>query len=622
MSTLLSGKPGEKALLMGNEALVRGAFEAGLDFASCYPGTPSSEVSTLLFGLQKKADFYMEFATNEKVATEAAAGAALAGLKSMTSLKHVGLNVAADPLGTLSYMGVRGAMVIYNADDPGMFSSQNEQDNRHFATLFNVPMFEPSSAQEMKDMTVAAFELSHELGMPVVVRATTRIAHMRGPVVLGPVTPAKKHARFERAPKELVSLPANARVMHVRLLERMEKAAEISEKSPFNVVEGEGTLGVITSSASVPYVLDAVRELGLTGKVAVYRLGMTNPLPEKGIARFLAGKSKVLVVEELEPWLENAVKAIAQAHGLNMPIRGKGTAGLLTRLSEYDPALVRSAMAEYFEVEDIFPDRADASDCPPLPVRPPSLCAGCPHRMTYFAAKKAAEGMDVIFPNDIGCYTLGFMPPLQTADTVLCMGASVSVPAGLGYAVRESGQKILAFIGDSTFFHSGMTGLVHAVFNNHKFTLVILDNQITAMTGHQPSPAMDPQAVDAGLTPVDIEAVVRGLGVKHVQVVRPTNLKKTEAAIREALEYDGLSVIIAREPCPLSVKRHLGKQKAVKFTVDQDKCSKCRACISTFACPAFFVENETIRIDPALCAGCAVCVQVCPAHAIKPAKAD
>lgn len=620
MSILLNGKAGEKALLMGNEALVRGAVEAGLDFACSYPGTPSSEASSLLFALQKDAGFAMEFATNEKVALEAAAGAALGGLWSMTAMKHVGLNVAADPLGTLACMGVRGALVLYNADDPGMFSSQNEQDNRHYAQLFSVPMLEPADAQDMLDMTRAAFALSHELAMPVMVRATTRVAHMRGVVRLGEIRPPHAPAPFIRSPRDLVTLPVNAKKMHERLLERMEKAGRVSEESPFNRVLGRGRLGIVASGVSIGYVFDVLEELDLRDEARLFCLGMSWPLPERKLADFLGACERVLVVEELEPWLETHLRAIAQRAGLSVSVSGKG--GPLSRLSEYDPALVREAVAAFFGVEPRLPRMVDLADLPPLTPRPPSLCPGCPHRMTYYAAKKAAEGLDVIFPNDIGCYTLGFMPPFGLADMAMCMGASVSAPAGLEHAGRGTAQKILAFIGDSTFFHSGMTGLAHAVFNNHKFTLVILDNQITAMTGHQPSPSMDAAAAGHALSPLDLEAVVRGLGVRHVQTVRPANLKKTTEAIREALLYDGLSVIIAREPCPLAMRRQGSQKKKPVFSVNQEICKKCTTCIRTFSCPAFVQDADGVRIDPALCTGCAVCVQVCPHGSVRPLKAS
>lgn len=625
MSKLLEDAPGKKALLMGNEALVRGAYEAGLNFACCYPGTPSSEVTTLLFSLQEQAPFRMEFGANEKVAVEAAAGAAMAGFNTLSSMKHVGMNVAADPLGTLAYLGVRGSLVIYNADDPSLFSSQNEQDNRAYARLFGLPLFEPSSAQEMKDMTVEAFRLSHELGMPVMVRSTTRVAHLRGVVEFGPVVEPPKPRRLEKSPKEFVCLPANAYGMHKKLLERLEAAKARSNASPFNRATGPAgaEYGIVTSSIGAAYVADAVADLGLGDQVAVFRVGFSYPEPDEAMLTFLRGKKKVLVVEELEPIMETWLKALAQENNLTLEIRGKGVERL-SRLYEYDSEMVREAVAAFFGAACAAPARLDLADRPPLPVRPPNLCPGCPHRMSYYAAKKACEGRDVIFPNDIGCYSLGFAAPLAMADSILCMGASASLPCGLTQAIEGTGQQVVAFIGDSTFFHSGLTGIASAVYNGHKYTLIILDNQVTAMTGHQPSPSLDPEsdprAAMASLTPIDAEAVCRALGVRHVQVVKPTNVKKMEAAVREALDYDGLSVIIAREPCPLHHKRQSGKGAKVVFAVDQDQCDHCRKCIKEYGCPAFQPEGDAVTIDPTQCSGCAVCVQVCPQHAIKPIK--
>ncbi|MCH5276417.1 MAG: indolepyruvate ferredoxin oxidoreductase subunit alpha [Desulfovibrionaceae bacterium] len=625
MNHLLEDAPGKRLLLMGNEALVRGAYEAGLNFACSYPGTPSSEVSTLLFSLQREAPFRMEFGANEKVSLEAAAGAAIAGFNTLTSMKHVGLNVAADPLATLAYLGVRGALVVYNADDPSLFSSQNEQDNRAYARLFGMPLFEPSSAQDMKDMTVEAFRLSHELGLPVMVRSTTRIAHMRGVVELGEVKKPPSARRLEKSPKDFVCLPANARGMHKKLLDRLDRAARASNGSPFNTVSGpaDAPYGVVTSGVSAAYVMDAVRDLGLEETAAVFRVGFSYPEPDEALLNFMRGRRKILVVEELEPVLEQHLKALAQENALTLPIKGKGV-GRLSRLYEYDSDMVREAVALFFNAPYSAPARLDIADRPPLPVRPPNLCPGCPHRMSYYAVKKACEGRDVVFPNDIGCYSLGYAPPLSLADSILCMGASASMPCGMAHAIEGTGQKIVAFIGDSTFFHSGLTGIASAVYNGHKYTLIILDNEVTAMTGHQPSPtldpARDPRAAMAGLTPIDAAAVCRAMGVPHVQVVRPANLKKMEAAVREALDYDGLSVIIAREPCPLHNRRQGGRGTKPVFGVDQNRCDHCGRCIKEYGCPAFQPDGDSVVIDPGLCSGCAVCAQVCPRRAIVPVK--
>lgn len=614
MSELLINEPGRKALLLGNEGLVRGALEAGLAFASCYPGTPSSEVPNNLFALKEKAGLYMEFATNEKVAMEAAGAAALSGVKSLTAMKHVGMNVASDPMMTLAYTGVTAAMVIYNADDPAMHSSQNEQDNRYYAKFSGLPLLEPANAQEMKEMTVYAFKLSEQLQLPVIVRSTTRVAHSRGVVEYGEMQPIQRKGEFVKNPKQFVALPATTPAMHRLLLEKQQKAATLADDSRFNTITGQGEMGIVCNGVSRAYCADAVAELGLADKVSILNLGFTNPLPEKCIAGFLNGKTKILVVEELEPYLEDAMRVVAQKSAIQCDIAGKGI-GRLSRMMEYDPAMVREAVSIFFTGEKPASKALDLSDLPALPTRPPNLCPGCPHRMTFNAVKQAV-GNKAIFASDIGCYGLGFFPPFQISDSAICMGGAASMPAGYATA---TGQPVIGFLGDSTFFHSGMTGLANAVFNNHHFVLIILDNSITAMTGHQPSPAMDTALAGQPYTHIEIEKVVAGLGVKHIQVVKPKNLKKTKAAVEEALAYDGVSVIISREPCPLHVGR-LKKRKAKVFTVDQEKCKLHKNCLTEYACPAFYVENSKVSINPELCIGCAVCAQICPENAIRPQK--
>lgn len=614
MSELLINEPGRKVLLLGNEGLVRGALEAGLAFASCYPGTPSSEVGNTLFALKEKAGHYMEFATNEKVAMEVTGAAALSGIRCLTAMKHVGMNVASDPMMTLAYTGVTGAMVIYDADDPGMHSSQNEQDNRYFAKFSGLPMLEPANAQEMKAMTVFAFTLSEQLQLPVIIRATTRVAHSRGVVSYGDMQPVKAKGEFVKNPKQFVALPATTPAMHRRLLEKQQEAEALANISEFNTVVGQGDLGIVCNGISRTYCADAVAELGLADTVSILNLGFSNPLPEKFIADFLKGKTKVLVVEELEPYLEDALRVVAQKNAIQCEIAGKGI-GRLSREMEYDPAMVREAVALYFTASKLASKSLDLSDLPVLPTRPPNLCPGCPHRMTYNAVKQAV-GNNAIFAGDIGCYGLGYFPPFQINDSAICMGGAASMPAGY---TKATGQPVIGFIGDSTFFHSGMTGLANAVFNNHNFVLIVLDNSITAMTGHQPSPAMDTVLTGQPYTHIEIEKVVEGLGVKHIQVVKPKNLKKTKAAVEAAMAFEGVSVIISREPCPLHVGRYK-KRKAPVFTVDQEKCKLHKNCLNEYACPAFYIEDDKVNINPELCIGCSVCAQICPEGAIRPRK--
>ena len=599
MHKLLVDSPGKEMLLLGNEAIARGALEAGVAFATCYPGTPSSEIPEQFFRISQETDLYFEYSTNEKVAVEVGAGAAVSGLRTMVTMKHVGVNVAADPLMTLAYTGVKGGMVVVTADDPSLFSSQNEQDNRYYSRLGGLPMLEPTNTQEMKDYAVAAFDLSEELEIPVFLRTTTRLSHIRGGVKLGELRPVKSKSRFEKKPLRWVTVPAVSRKLHELLLKKYDQAVAKSENSPCNEIIGKGKWGIVANGVSMNYVKDALLDLDITDKVSILKLGFSWPLPRDLCAKFLRQVENVLVVEELEPVMENDLKAIAQENGLTLPIRGKGV-GRLSRLFEYDPSMVRQAVAEYFGLDYKGPTAVDISNLPPLPARPPTLCAGCPHRATAYAVKQV-YGPDAIYPSDIGCYTLGFLPPLSMADFVICMGASVSSSCGFS---RATEQKVSAFIGDSTFFHSGITGLINAVHNNHKFTLVIMDNGTTAMTGHQPHPGVDAEPLGVERTQVPIEDVVRGCGVKDVHVVKPFKLKKTIEVVKATKEYDGISVIVSKEFCPLFA-RATGQMKKVRpFYVNLNKCKNHRDCIDRLGCPAMYFEEEQVVIDKNLCIGC------------------
>jgi len=615
MHKLLKDSPGEKIMLLGNEAIARGAVEAGVAFATTYPGTPSSEVSLNLFQMSRESDLYFEYSTNEKVSLEVAAAAANSGLRTFCMMKHVGLNVAADPLMTLAYIGVTAGMVILTADDPAMFSSQNEQDNRYYAKFGHLPMLEPSSVAEAKDMIKEAFELSETLKQPVILRTTTRINHSNAFVTFGQIKERKTKGRFERDPMRCVTVPAVARGLHVKLLERMDKAADMSEASKFNFVTGQGVWGVVANGVSYHYALDAVKDLGVESQVKILRPGFSNPLPKDKIKDFLAGCEKVLVIEEGEPFMEEAVKAFAQEAGLVIPIQGK-TDGLFTPLGEFHPAMVREKIAAFFGIDYTPAPKIDTSDVPEIANRPPNLCSGCSHRATFYAIKKAAEGMDVIHPSDIGCYTLGFMPPLSVGDFVICMGGSVSTSCGFS---KATDQKVVSVIGDSTFFHSGITGLVNAVFNRHNFTLVILENGITAMTGHQPHPGVDMELMGmSGYGRVDIETLVKALGVEHVSVIKPFKVKKSIETLKEAMAFEGVSVVISKEPCILWAKSiKLKKPRPFEVT---DKCTDHKACINGIACPSFYIEAGRVKIDADTCVGCALCAQICPENAIRPLK--
>lgn len=614
---LLRDAPGERHLLLGNEAIVRGALEAGVHMVTCYPGTPSSEVPDTFSRLRAQLaaaghepGFSVEYSINEKVALEVGAGAALGGAQCLVTMKHVGLNVAADPLFTASYVGLPGGLVLLSADDPGCHSSQNEQDNRQYARAAHVPCFEPASAEEARDMTVAAFRLARELEQPVMLRTTTRVSHMRGPVTLGALPAAVERAPMRREPGRFVPVPAVALRRHRALDAQMERARAVAETSPFNRVRPAaetGTAprrGIIVSGPARNYLADALHADGLEEAVAVLELGMTWPLPGDMLGNFLAGCDEVLVLEEGADLLERDVRALAQERGLAAHIAGKDAG--LTGFGEFSLALVRGRLARWFGRPE--PDApVAAAPGEPLPGRPPNLCPGCAHRAVYYAARRTF-GDTAVYSSDIGCYTLGLLPPLRTADFLVCMGSSVS--AGSGYA-RASGAPVLGFIGDSTFFHSGMTGLANAVFNRHDILVVILDNGTTAMTGHQPNPGMVQEVLGEAAAHLDIESIVRALGVEHCRKVRATNLAALTAAFEELGALSGVRVLIAEEPCVLYARRRLGKGRPRVAEVIRQGAEAVR-CLEELACPAFCRNGDEVSVDESLCTGCMFCLQAAP----------
>lgn len=601
------GKPGEKVLLMGNEAIARGAIEAGLDIAASYPGTPSSEIGTTLAKFSEKFGYYFEYSANEKVAMEVALAGAVSGLYSMTMMKHVGLNVASDTLLTLAYTGVRGAMVIVSADDPSCHSSQNEQDNRYYGLLANLPVLEPATPQECLDFTKYGFELSHALELPVILRTTTRVNHTSADVVLGEI--GQRHQpRFVKEPGRFVTVPAVARARRLWLLEQMKKAKKMSEESWLNRVYGNGRIGIITSGVAFTYVKEYVEREKIDA--AIFKIGFTNPLPESKILEFMEDKEKIIVCEELEPVLETRVRAIAQLQGLTKKIYGK-LDGNFPFEFEWNYDVVAKGMSKVLEKPIKAKNVKVSIEVPP---RPPVLCAGCPHRATYYAIKKVTKGK-AIFSSDIGCYTLGIQPPHEMADLLTCMGASIGNANGLG---RVNSEPVFAFIGDSTFFHAGIPALLNAVHHGHSFITVIMDNSTTAMTGHQPHPGLPVDATGKEAKAVSIEALVRGCGVEYVQVIDALDIPKAIEVYKEALGVNGVRVVISRSPCALliaSEKRKRG-EKIPRYFVSED-CKKCHVCINQFACPAFYLDGDEVRINDGLCLGCGACTFVCPFGAIK-----
>lgn len=621
MRELLTPKSDRKLLLLGNEAIVRGALEGNVRFVAAYPGTPSSEIIDRFYQIASDAHVYVEYAVNEKISMETTCAAAISGVRSLCSMKHVGLNVAADAFMTLAYVGVKAGMVLVVADDPSLHSSQNEQDNRYYAKMALVPMLEPSTPEEARMMTLEALELSERHQIPCMLRTTTRVNHCRGPVSLGDLPQEAPRAEFRKDPFNLVVVPMVGRKLRLALLEKVARLQEEAERSPLNVVSGQGRWGVVTSGVSYLYVRDALRELGIEDRVKLLKLGFSFPHPKALLADFLKGLDKVLVVEELEPFLEETVRVVAQESGLPVTVGGKGP-GLIPRAFELDGVKVKQALSHFFDV----PYEAPAVfPVPALPQRPPNLCPGCPHRATFYSVRQVF-GEDAIYPTDIGCYTLGLLPPLQMADFLICMGSSVSTAGGFSKVLD---RPVVAFIGDSTFFHAGLPALVNAVSHDHRMLLVILDNGTTAMTGHQPHPGVELTPQGKTAPKVSIEQVIRGCGVEKLTVVNPLQLKKTHdalEALREGMKTPGVSVLISKSPCPLFENRMLNKKQKVVFEVDESSCDLCKRCLAELGCPAFVWEPASaageacIRINKVLCSGCSVCSQTC--KSIKPRRLE
>ena len=593
-----------KQLLLGNEAIVRGLIECGVGYASTYPGTPSSEVGNNLEKMGDRAGIYFEFSSNEKIALEVSAAAASAGVRSFVFMKHVGLNVAADPLMTLAYAGVEGGMLVMTADDPSAHSSQNEQDNRYYSQLSLLPMVEPSTPAEAKEMMSEAYRISEELKLPVLFRTTTRVNHARGIIEFREPEKRPGKGHFNKDFKRFVNIPANARVNRVALLEKNRRALALSESSKLNFIDGPGDrdVGVITSGVSYTYVKEYMRD------VDILKIGFTNPVPEDMIADFVRNKKKVIVVEELDPYLEDSVLRVMGQRHISVPVIGKRD-GTLPREWEFSPDTIRK-LSSVASVADM-PEPLPPVDIQ-LPGRPPMLCAGCPHRGIYAATKKAVGKKDVIYCSDIGCYTLGGMPPFNEADFIICMGGGAGAAGGFSEATD---QKAISFLGDSTFFHSGIPSLISAKFNNHKYTMVVLDNRTTAMTGHQPNPGTGRHFGGVETELVDLESIVRSIGVDFVETVDPYDVTASAEVMKRALEFDGVSVVISKCPCPLELKKE--KKLVPKLCeIDQSKCIQCGTCLRMIGCPALLKNDGRVMIDDQQCIGCGMCANVCPKDAV------
>ena len=586
-----------KKLMTGDEAIARGAYEAGVSYASAYPGTPSTEI---LENLSTYKEIYAEWAPNEKVAMESAIGASVAGLRSIVSMNHVGMNVAADPMFTWAYMGVNGGNVIVTADEPGMFSSQNEQDNRNYAKAAKIAMMEPSDSQECIDMVKAAYDLGEEFDTPFIIRMTTRVCHSKSVVEL--TDRAEQQPKtWEKNPAKYVCLPAIARKLRVNLEKRMEKLAAYSETTPFNRMEmGDTRVGVIASGICYYYAKEVFGE-----EASYLKLGFTNPLPAGLIKDFCSKVDKVYILEENDPYIEEFVKQQGCA------CIGKG---LFPSYGELTPDVIRACITgKENQVMDF--------DHSKLIGRAPSLCAGCPHRGLFY---RLGKRKDIMISGDIGCYTLAAAKPYSAMDSTVCMGASISLGHGAQRAFNMEGvnRRVVTVLGDSTFFHTGINSLINTVYNKSNTVNIILDNRITGMTGHQNNPGTGYTAKGEETTLIRIEDLVRAIGMKHVYVINPNNLQEVDDTLDKCLALDEPSVIITRWPCAL--KKFSKEDKAefdslfvTKNKVDEEKCVGCRLCLKA-GCPAMSYDRKSkkVHINKAQCVGCDVCTQVCPKAAI------
>jgi indolepyruvate ferredoxin oxidoreductase alpha subunit len=614
----IEGSPGEVKLLLGNEAIARGALEAGISIATAYPGTPSTEIVETLAEVGERYGVYVEWSVNEKVALEVAIGGSMMGLRALTAMKHVGVNVASDSLMSLGYAGALGGLVIVTADDPSAHSSQNEQDNRIYGIHSYIPVFEPASPQEAKDMTRDLFDLSEKYETAVFLRTTTRLAHSRGEVKLGGLVKLERKPAFHRDPERWCCLPPYDLVSHQKALDRVRRLEEDLSSFKYNwVEEGSKELAIVASGASYAYVKEALERLNINP--TIFKLSSTFPLPRK-LAIQALNFERVLVVEELEPVVEDRLKVIAYEEGLKAQIFGKN---LIPRVRELSTPIVASAISKIAGVPYSPPTPVRISL--ELPARPPVLCAGCPHRATYYAVKLAVARSRIkpVYTNDIGCYSLGFYPPFNTADVMWCMGASLGIGSGIA---KFSQDPVVAFIGDSTFYHAGIPGLINAVYNNIPLLVVVMDNGITAMTGHQPHPGSGYGPAGEPRQVVKIEDLARAAGVGFVEVVDAYNINEVrdvaERAIRYVRENKRPAVVISRRPCALIElrrKRSRGEE-IVPYFIDQEKCIKCGVCVDKFSCPAIVREGDRILILPDVCVGCGVCASICPAKAIRPVK--
>jgi len=611
-------KEGKQVVLLGNEAIARGLLESGVGLVSAYPGTPSSEVPATLALIAKKAGMYFEYASNEKVAFETAAGAAWSGVRAFTAMKHFGLNVASDSVGPVAYIGVKSGLVVMVADDPqGWSSAQSEQDTRYYARMFRMPMIEPSNPQECIEHTKFCFELSEEFNIPVFLRTTTKVSHSIGTVKLGKIKKPKTKGNFKKEPETYYNIKPALQEMHNRIDRKLADIEKKYGQKLNKVFKGKGNIALITSGVSYEYAREACQMLGINPTIA--KIGMTHPLSETFIKNFIKGKKEVLILEELEPIIENFTIRMAKEANPKLTVHGKD---ILPKAGEYNLETVIPAFEKVFKKKlginfSAHKKKSNAA-LKGLPARKPVLCSGCPHRSTFYAVKKSF-GEKAVFAGDIGCYVLGIFEPFNMQDFIISMGASLGISHGI---TKVSDQETVVFVGDSTFFHAGMPGLANLSYNDDKTPfIVVMDNRITAMTGHQPHPGAGFTGMGDKVEPLDIAKIAEAMGAK-VRVANSFSQKDLTEKISELKKEKGLRVLISKGECRLLTKRKLKEKTFPIFEIDQDKCKKCGICTDHFACPAISEirkkpgEKPTYYINPDLCWGCSVCMQICPHNAI------
>ncbi len=612
LKDVIKDSVGEKVFLLGNEAIARGALEAGVDVCAAYPGTPSSEILDTLSNacplLKGKLEFHVEYSTNEKVALEVAIGASLAGKRGMACMKHVGVNVASDALLSFAYVGSRGGLLLVSADDPTMHSSQNEQDNRWYGKIAKIPVVEASNVAELKEITKQCFQISENFSIPMILRSYTRLSHASGIVILGKL-PEKRleKVNWKRSPDTDVVLPANARKLKKILNRKLSDVEKFFNNWEMNwIIDGNGKIGIVACGLGYSYAKEALENLKL--KLPILKLSSAHPVPEMLVEKFISNLDAVIVVEEVDPFIELHLRA------MGIETYGKMN-GYFPMDYEYNVTIVEAGIAKVLGLNPSFESNPLKDELQKLaPPRPPVLCAGCPHTATFYAIRRVVNELgNACLPSDIGCYTLGINKPFEAVDITICMGASVGVSNGLAHVLKEN---IIATIGDSTFLHAGIPALINAVYNGAKFVLVILDNSTTGMTGHQPHPGTGVRACGEMGKKVIIEDIVKACGVDFVEVVNPYNIKRTIETLKRALAHPDVAVVIARQPCAILWARERRKKgRIIPLKVTQD-CDLCMECINTFSCPALIYDGR-VRIDQEVCVGCGVCSQICKKGAIR-----